>query len=820
MTAISCSTQRLLAITLLLLSLFLSGCISSTTNPDVVHDEPLPEGVETNTETIEGEEGNETVEEEEEDSLTFGIKSISAGQNHNCAIKNNGGELWCWGENERSELGNNGTSDSSTPYQTSEARWRSVSSGSNHNCAISQSKHLFCWGDDSSRQLGIPTVGTQETPPYIVDLNLSWQAVAAGENHTCGIQEDHTLWCWGDNQSHQLGITGANQADRPFSVDAESDWQAISAGIHFNCGLRAINEGELYLFCWGKNDTGQTGTGGAGADVNTPQQVGTANNWRSVHAGGNHACAVDETDTLYCWGDNGFGQLGQNNNSDQSSPTQVADAGQWQMATAGENHSCGIQTDGTLWCWGNNEAGQLGQGHTQHQAIISQVEHSTTWRWVTAGASHTCAIDADYLPYCWGLNLQGQLGTGAPLKVNSTLAIQYELSDNWISVDSGHAHTCGLKQTFGDPTLKTLWCGGLNHYGQLGIHSIANMDEPQQISGPDQTLEYWREISLGQYTSCAISFDQALYCWGNNNLGQLGHANASNVIANWGPNTKISIGGDNWLKIRSGAVHTCGIKNTDELWCWGDNSRGQSTGSVTVGADTAEPPTRIAGAWKDVAVGGYIDLLGDDDTPVHAKGGHTCAIDTSNQLHCWGENNYSQLGNGATNTQTDPSILVNSDTDWSSVVAGNSHSCAIKTDQSLFCWGRFERGATGTANTPALVPTQIADDNNTWLEVFAGEIHTCAIDTDNKIWCWGSNREGQLTSNVTNLDANGYAFTPSRSDLSIIPWQTMGLGGKHSCGIREAEPGSRKLYCWGESPQIQLGDGSSWEALPLRVSLE
>jgi len=792
--------------------------------------------------------------------------SISSGDAHSCAIKTDN-SLWCWGNSDFGQATLN--VNAKTPTQEpSESSWLNVAANGNHSCAVKNDHSLWCWGFNSQGQLGNSTT-TQQTIPTPVVADSNWIDLSLGLDHSCAIRDNGSLWCWGNNIQSQLGDGSIINSTTPKLIGTASNWSNISLGNQFSCGIQTDSSTtplSQTLWCWGKNDLSQLGH--IPADNKTPSQVDVAIDWQSVSAGNNHACAINSSNqSLFCWGDNSYGQLGLNNTSQATLPSQQYTASKWLGVSSGGNHTCAVQDDDSLWCWGNNSAGQLGIGTTSHQPKPQRVSHidELDWYIVSSGKDHTCAIDSDYIGHCWGLNEFGQIGNGIAL--STITAKRFDLSENWGSIDdngdlkmgsidSGTLHSCALKTDTFDTTKKTLWCGGINNFGQLGIGSTANQSAPVQIIGPDATapLENWQYVSTGHFHSCAITDTGALYCWGKNSHGQLATTNNANNIGNWSLQTAISAGtsGDDWQMVAAGASHTCGIKNTDELWCWGDNFTNQMGLNSANPSDPADPgnkqisPVQVMEDGlttpfmaKDVAIGGYTN---DSD---HSAGGHTCAIKTDGTLWCWGENDTSQLGEQTTTNRATPTqIIVDAaaegfppqfNNSWVSIKAGNRFTCGLQTDQQLYCWGDHTFGQTGTEDvapvqepeepdpdldlfpdTSVTSPKPI-DRNLAVLDFAVGQRFACAINSINELWCWGfkGNSQAALDADTQRLIDHTPVRDPIRDE-----WQSLSLGMKHGCGIREDDELNRSVYCWGDGAEFQFGNGSAWKETPQQLSLQ
>ncbi|WP_433444073.1 RCC1 domain-containing protein [Nonomuraea sp. CA-141351] len=288
----------------------------------------------------------------------------AAGGAFACAVRTDG-TLWCWGDNSSGQLGLGDTTNRTTPAQVGTlTTWSLVSAGGAFACAVRTNGTLWCWGDNSKGQLGLGDLVNRTSPAQVGTLT-TWQSVSTGKAHACGWRDGNTLWCWGDNSSGQLGLGNAINRRLPAEVLAIGPTNSVSAGGAHTCAVRVSQS----LWCWGNNASGQLGLGDTSNRL-SPVQVGTLNVWEVPAAtGGAHTCARQIDTTLWCWGDNSSGQLGLGDTTNRTSPVQVTTPGTWSAVTAGAAHTCGKRTTGnSVWCWGNNSFGQLGLGdHTNRK---------------------------------------------------------------------------------------------------------------------------------------------------------------------------------------------------------------------------------------------------------------------------------------------------------------------------------------------------------------------------------------------------------------------------------------------------------------------
>lgn len=344
----------------------------------------------------------------------------------------------------------------------------------------------------------------------------SWKQVDVGGSHSCAIRTDKTLWCWGYNSDGELGIGDTVARSSPTQVGADTGWLSVTVGNLHTCAIRRGSyvrsaKGSGTLWCWGANAEGQLGVGDT-AQRNVPVRVGSTADWASASAGGAHSCAVRTDNSLWCWGSNDSGQLGLGDLVERLTPTRVGTAS-WSAVSTGLAHTCGIETatPGSLWCWGDNHYGQLGVGDTTNRVTPAQVTHDFSWTFLADGGSHTCAIDTQGSLWCWGYNLHGQLGVGDTDQHNSPT--QVGSSTDWASVGAGNLHTCATRAD------ASLWCWGWNRFGQLGLGDLTNWIVPAQVAQPATS---WASVTGGDFHSCGLDESHTLWCWGFNGSGQLG----------------------------------------------------------------------------------------------------------------------------------------------------------------------------------------------------------------------------------------------------------------------------------------------------------
>ena len=329
-----------------------------------------------------------------------------------------------------------------------------------------------------------------------------------------------------------------------------------------------------YLYLFGNNLYGVLGTGGG--NVSSPAQLGSLRTWKTISAGVHHILSRKSDYTLWAWGLNGNGQLGNNSNTSKSSPIQIGSETSWDKVTAGYSTSFAIKNNGTLWAWGDNSYRQSGIGYGgpgYYTYAPTQVGALTNWSEVVGGYTHTLAVKTDGTLWVWGTNGNpsntGALGLNesSPYQITDS-PVQNGSATNWSKVSAGVRNSSAIK------TDGTLWTWGFPGYS-LGHNTTSARSSPTQVG----TGTTWSKISMSIDRALAVKTNGTLWAWGYNSQGQLG---TNDRITYSSP---VQIGTDtNWSEVFCGKGNefTLATKTNGTLWSWGKgNEGGLGSGSTT-----------------------------------------------------------------------------------------------------------------------------------------------------------------------------------------------------------------------------------------------
>lgn len=354
--------------------------------------------------------------------------------------------LWVWGRNGAGELGTDNTTYYSSPVQTITlgSDWSLVKSNSSSTAAIKTDASLWVWGYNGDGELGTNDTNNYSSPVQTVCGGNNWEQVAIGEAHMAAIKTDGSLWTWGNNYNGQLGDNTTNYISSPTqTVCGGNNWKSVSCG--YACTAAIKDDGSLWM--WGNNYFGQLGTNDTMRVSSPVQTIAGGKNWNMVSCGYAHTAAIKNDGSLWMWGGNFSGQLGTNNGTWYSSPLQTICAGSnWMKVDCGGNTTIAVKSDNTLWTWGENYSGQLGDNSTSDRSSPVQIGTETNWACIiSAGYANCAAIKTDGTLWGWGEGGDGQIGDNTTNWYSSPVQTITN-GTNWTYVDCGYYMTTALKK--------------------------------------------------------------------------------------------------------------------------------------------------------------------------------------------------------------------------------------------------------------------------------------------------------------------------------------------------------------------------------------
>jgi alpha-tubulin suppressor-like RCC1 family protein len=635
-----------------------------------------------------------------------------------------------------------------------------------------------------------PTVTAVVSPPRVVAGQIYTYQAAAPSGAT-------VTWSWGDGSPDSVGTTvqkvwnksgsqtvslsaNAGSSTASFTQTVAVAGEPVTTGDRHTCALQPSGG----VVCWGDSSSGQIGNGTTNGNVTESVVVTGLTNAIALSAGANHTCALKAGGSVACWGNNVNGQLG-DGTSGSSKPniTTVLGLTDAVAISAGQFHTCALKANASVVCWGRNIAGQLGDGNLNGNfnsntptTTPTPVTGLTDAVALSAGANHTCALKTGGSLVCWGGNFNGQLGDGTNNNNKSGPVPVTGITDV-VALSAGSEHTCALKAG------GSAACWGKNSDGQVGDGTTVPRATSTAVVGLTNAVAINAggniNSTIFKGRTCALKANGSVACWGDQGFDPTKSATVqanATTIAGLTDTVSISAGGD----------HICALKASGAIACFGNDVSGQLGDGATGGAQT-----------KFVAVNTVGGLLTDTTAMSAAGDGHTCAVKIDNTVVCWGRNDRGQLGNstniGTFNSNPTATAVVGL-TDVAKVTAGYTHSCAVKKDSTVMCWGDNNYFQLG--NTVGLTDVDA---------VTAGDEFTCAVKKDNTVVCWGWNSYGQLgRSKDIGFGASNTTPTPTAVvGLTDVVTLTAGLG--HACAVKK----DSTVVCWGNNFFGQLGNSTN-----------
>ncbi|MFO0629301.1 MAG: MopE-related protein, partial [Polyangiales bacterium] len=814
--------------------------------------------------------------------VAIAATDIDAGYYHSCAVLATGG-VRCWGRNDYGQLGDGSVYGRTVGYEVVNLTGASVCTGTpgapatetcntvDDNCNgvvddLGPSTCTACTLTATSCTAGVGACARTGTTTCGVGGAIS---TGASEVSSCAVMGSGVLRCWGYNGYNNLGDGTTTQRSAPVGAfpSTLTTVAQMAGGFEHECVRLASGQ----VQCWGYNAYSQLGDNSAtnrATPVTVLVSAGTPlDSVNELSLGYNTSCALRVDGTVWCWGYNGNGEVGDNTTTTRALATRVTGLTNVVHIGVGHNHGCAVKNDGTLWCWGYNANGQLGDGSTATRLTPVQVSGISTAVEVVAGSAHTCARLSDNTVRCWGRGTEGQLGNnGASNSVSPVTVL--------INASTALTNARGLTATYhsvcarlGDGTAR---CWGWNAYGQIGDGTGTNrlvatvVQELRPGASSPITLAGVSSISGGHYHVCASLSDLTVRCWGRGDYGQIGdgavagRTYATEVLSLTNGTTCSATPGTGTTEVCDGVDNDCngvvddiapascspGACGTGRLACSGTSTTCAvltltAAGTVCRGAANACDPVETctgssAACPADVGpASGFSDCSGvclptggactvgtgscsgtgtvvcGVNAGVQVAPGyeHTCVLLNNRTIRCVGYNGYGQLGDGTTTNRT-ATVAVSGVTTATSVVGGYYHACARLTDGTARCWGYNGHGEIGDNTATTRVTATVVSGLSNVRQLDAGIYHTCAVLNDGTVRCWGYNGYGQIGDNTTT---NRLVPTAVSGLFNVVQ---ISAGGYSTCAVKS----NGTVWCWGynvlglqlrlRQPGRRLGDRS------------
>lgn len=684
------------------------------------------------------------------------------------AIKSDDGQVYAWGEGSNYTTGAGSTADTSSPTLvnfTPAASIIDVAATSFTQMAIDSDNQLWGWGNVA--YMGINSTGTYTTPTQVNNGITSPVAIFGGENRFFCLDYADTLWAWGGNSQGSLGVGSADAVVSTATIVMQN-CAAIDMGFDTDRTVLVCSDGSPYAA--GSNTNGALGNNSDDTSQISFVLVGGVSK-PIVSSGPTHSGFL-QGDTLALWGGNTYGQLSTGDNVSRTNPemrelprpmevSRIAMAGRAGFA---------LDTDGQAWAWGQNLNYVLGDNSSPTAFTASsavKVAGNHTFTDIYAGYYFIVALDENGGAWAWGDGGQGQLGQNSTTDYSSP-----------VSVLGNHSFTmvaCGYDFAIAiDGSDGSLWAWGENAAGHLGINSTTDSRTPTQVSVAGSFIH----VACGHDHAVAIRSDGSLWVWGQNNLGQLGNNTTTNE------SSPISLQ-DTWQYAACSDYGTFAIKSDGTGWSWGENY----AGSLGINASgNQSTPTSIAGGYT------WSTFSSDGINEAYMLG-----ITTSGDVMAWGYNVYGKLGTGYTSNTSSPVSVIWLGSSPTQVVGG-TYDTLILADNTVHGCGRNLYGTAQNLSDATNIDAPIETFN--WRSGSGGVI----VSSDGFTLIYAP--DGVLGSGRNDLGQLGNNTTTSYNSLvkiSDTPYMQIDSMSSHVVALDSVG----HAYTWGDNTYGQLGDNTT-----------
>lgn len=769
-----------------------------------------------------------------------GVTQISAGGSFSLALTDDT-KVLAWGANNDGGLGNGITTESTLPTavltaaSTDLASITQISAGSAHSLAIGSAGAVWAWGDDASGQLGVDRTATNgyaaqvwATGETTGTTKLSGvTAVSAGGTHSLALTENNEVLAWGNNNDGQLGDGTKTEKSVPTAVSRglgsaleNKTVTQVSAGDSFSLALDDAG----HAYSWGANADGQLGNE-SNTESSVPVVVSTTSpsalegiNLGRVDAGSGSAFGVGDQGSVYSWGSNADGELG-NGKEGASQNSNVP------VLSANVTGISAITFDGVgaySFLLGTTPGSARVRTPAHGEGKVDVAVHFGVFGGDAAGSSSTVTFEQafEYKKISRGTMEGGLSPTEGSVTGGTEVQFDPVTLPRFVQVSSGGGHTLALCDE------GNVYAWGSNTSGQLGNESNADSPVPIRVKrsffNDGVQAPTIIQVSAGNGFSLALRHDGKLFAWGKNTSGQLGNNLTSDSDKPVVVETTV-LGGATFAQVSAGKDHSVALSSTGDAYAWGDNASGQlGNGDGGPGKHSAVPVQ-----VKSVADEGSSALPQGSVVQMAAGGNFSMALSTNGEVYTWGDGTNGRLGNGDDNNEASAvPVKVTTDAESDSVLppgataqvaAGLEHGLALASGGRVYSWGHNGAGELGNnsnadSNVPVAVKVTGEDGSvlppGSVLAVSAGDDFSTATALNGRAYAWGKNASGQLGYNNTQNSKVPVEVKMAGTASSTLPLGSItqiSAGGAHNLAVST----NGRLYAWGANTYGELGNGEA-----------